>query len=122
MNDLGKIKDGVPLPNFSCHVLRHTTATRLIELGISPVVVQALLGHADVSTTMKIYVTVTEQFKLRELGLAKVKIVPNIFETALRENGITPHSSTALLQHYLPRNDAMTLISGVQKNDSGVQI
>ena len=115
MNDLGMIKDGVPIPKFTCHVLRHTCATRLIELGISPVVVQALLGHADVSTTMKIYVTVTENFKLRELGMAKDKNVPNIFETALLENGIIPHSNSSLLQNYLPQNQTLSLISTVQK-------
>lgn len=115
MNDLGMIKDGVPIPKFTCHVLRHTCATRLIELGISPVVVQALLGHADVSTTMKIYVTVTENFKLRELGMAKDKNVPNIFETALLENGIIPHSNSSLLQNYLPQNKTLSLISTVQK-------
>ncbi len=112
---------GVIIPTFGCHVLRHTAATRLIEYGISPVVVQAFLGHADVSTTMSVYVTVTEGFKMRELGLAKKQNTPNIFEEALKENGILPRTNSALLQDFLPQNKVAALVPGVQKSKIGVQ-
>ena len=56
------------VPYFSCHVLRHTFATRLCESGISLKVVQEILGHADVKTTLSIYVSVTEEFKKREMS------------------------------------------------------
>ena len=46
----------VLLPNFSCHILRHTFATRLCEAGVNLKVIQDILGHVDVSTTMNIYV------------------------------------------------------------------
>lgn len=57
----------VLLPCFSCHVLRHTFATRMCELGLNVKVVQSVLGHADVTTTLQIYVTVSNEMKKREI-------------------------------------------------------
>lgn len=58
----------VLLPNFSCHILRHTFATRMCESGVNIKVIQDVLGHVDVSTTMDIYVDVMNETKKRELA------------------------------------------------------
>ena len=44
----------VLLPNFSCHHLRHTFTTRMVEAGINIKVIQDALGHSDISTTVHI--------------------------------------------------------------------
>ena len=56
----------VLLPRFSCHSLRHTFTTRLVEAGINLKVIQDTLGHKDFSTTMDIYTDVTKELKQRE--------------------------------------------------------
>lgn len=65
----GKIeeKDIVLIPSFSCHVLRHTAATRLCESRVNTRFIMDMLGHADICTTMNIYVDVTKDFKKSEL-------------------------------------------------------
>lgn len=64
----GADSNPVLLPRFSCHILRHTFATRLCESGVNLKVIQDVLGHADVSTTMDIYVDVTNALKKREIA------------------------------------------------------
>ncbi len=58
---LYKICDRAGLKPFCMHALRHTFATRCIERGVQPKVLQKLLGHAQLSTTMDLYVHVTEE-------------------------------------------------------------
>ncbi len=61
-------KSPVLLPKFSCHSLRHTFTTRLCESGMNVKVIQDVLGHADISTTMNIYVDVTKDMKQKEFN------------------------------------------------------
>ena len=64
----GLENDPVLLPNFSCHVLRHTFATRAAESGVlAPKTLQSILGHADITTTFNIYVTAEESIKQIEI-------------------------------------------------------
>lgn len=66
--DKSKDKDNVILlPKFSCHTLRHTFTTRLCESGINIKVIQSVLGHADISTTLDIYADVTKDLKKSEM-------------------------------------------------------
>lgn len=56
----------VLLPRFSCHILRHTFTTRLCEAGVNIKVIQDVLGHSDVETTLNVYADVTKDLKVRE--------------------------------------------------------
>lgn len=56
---LYKLCDEAEIKRFSMHALRHTYATRAIEAGMQPKVLQKLLGHSSIKTTMDRYVHVT---------------------------------------------------------------
>ena len=47
--------EAADLPTITFHGLRHTAATLLLYLGEHPKVVQELLGHAEITTTLDIY-------------------------------------------------------------------
>jgi len=49
------------------HVLRHTFATRCIETGMDVKSLSELLGHADVRTTLKLYVHPSLESKRRAI-------------------------------------------------------
>ena len=49
------------------HMLRHTFATRCIESGINPVVLQKILGHRDIQVTLNTYTSVFDKYKEKEI-------------------------------------------------------
>lgn len=65
-------RDPVIIPRFSCHIFRHTFASRFCENETNVKVIQEVMGHADVSTTMNIYAEVNEDVTRASLeNLAK---------------------------------------------------
>lgn len=60
------MKDGVAskmLPHISCHILRHTFATRCAEAHMPVEVLQRILGHSNIKTTMEVYVDVQKDYR-----------------------------------------------------------
>ena len=56
-------REVVLLPDFSAHHLRHTFCTRLCEKETNLKVIQSVMGHKDIQTTMDVYAEATEQKK-----------------------------------------------------------
>ena len=57
----------VMLPNFSCHNLRHTMATRMNEAGVNDRARMAILGHKDIEVTQMVYTDAFDDFNAAEL-------------------------------------------------------
>lgn len=57
------------ITSITFHALRHTFATRCIELGMDIKTLSEILGHSHVSTTMSIYVHSTDIHKREQMEL-----------------------------------------------------
>lgn len=67
-------RDAVKIPHFSVHNLRHTFCTRFCENETNVKVIQEIMGHADISTTMNIYAEATEEKKKATMDALDSKI------------------------------------------------
>ena len=74
---LSKFSKRHGLPHIHPHALRHTVASVMIENGIDVVTVAGQLGHADASTTERIYA--------HELELSRTKASDCIAQVLLRK-------------------------------------
>lgn len=60
-------REPIVFEHFSSHTMRHTFATSALEKGIPPKVVQELLGHSTIKTTLDIYTHVLQETKAEEI-------------------------------------------------------
>lgn len=72
-----KLEKRTPLliPRFSAHNLRHTFCTRLCENESNLKIIQSIMEHADISTTMNIYAEATQEKKQEVIAKLDNKIV-----------------------------------------------
>jgi len=75
-------RNPVLIPHFSCHITRHSFCTRCIDNGIPPHIVQRIMGHSSIQTTIDIYTSVTgkqlqgyENYRLFDEDFSERKIV-----------------------------------------------
>lgn len=62
------------LPKLRFHSLRHTFATQAIELGIDCKTISEILGHANMNTTLNLYVHPKTEYKRKCLDLIYKKL------------------------------------------------
>ena len=75
-NALAKSQSREPelLPHFTVHNLRHTFCTRFCENETNLKVIQEIMGHSDISTTMNIYNEATKEKKIESFANLEGKI------------------------------------------------
>ena len=68
-------REPMVIPHFSAHHLRHTFCTRLCENETNLKVIQSVMGHKDIQTTMDIYAEATEEKKQEIMANLQGKII-----------------------------------------------
>lgn len=63
-----KIIQSLSITNVDYHALRHTFATRCIELGFDPKTLSEILGHSDVKITLSLYVHPSLNLKINSMN------------------------------------------------------
>ena len=75
-NSIVEDRQPVYLPKISAHIFRHTFCTRMCEQNINVKILQDIMGHRNIRTTMEVYARATREKKqdaIRELN-GKFKI------------------------------------------------
>lgn len=67
LNAAREKREPIIIPHFSCHSLRHTFCSRFCENETNIKVIQTIMGHASIETTMDIYSEVTHDRKKEAL-------------------------------------------------------
>lgn len=68
--DDNNIVDNSVFGRVDLHSLRHTFATRCSESGMPPKVLQKVIGHIDINTTLNVYCSVFERYRNEHLNIA----------------------------------------------------
>lgn len=71
-----KYMDRLGIRGYTFHALRHTFATHCVSLGFDIKSLSEILGHANVSTTLAIYVHPTMEQKRKQMALLEPTIFP----------------------------------------------
>ena len=67
-------REAVLLPHFSVHNLRHTFCTRLCENEPNLKIIQEIMGHRNIETTMDVYNEATKERKVASFASLEGKI------------------------------------------------
>ena len=67
-------REAILIPPFSCHNLRHTFCTRYCENETNLKVIQEIMGHKDIATTMEVYAEATKDTKVKSFENLEGKI------------------------------------------------
>lgn len=74
-SNLVKICKKACIRNISMHVLRYTFATRCANAGMMPKTLQYIMGHANITTTMNLYVSSLEEQRKGEIADISSRLV-----------------------------------------------
>jgi integrase len=65
-------------PQFIVHMLRHTCASRMVQRGVPLAVVQAWMGHASITTTMRYAHLAPSNLQAGREALEQVSVMPHL--------------------------------------------
>lgn len=65
--NIAKLCKAAGIERFTVHAFRDTFATRCVESGMQPKVLQDILGHTDISMTMNLYAHSMDESKMDQL-------------------------------------------------------
>lgn len=75
INEINSMRDVLDeFERITPHCFRHTFATRCIESGMKPKVLQKILGHATLQMTMNLYAHVLPQMQVDEMELLEAEM------------------------------------------------
>ena len=72
-----RLRESTGIENFTNHICRHTFATRAVEKGMNIKALSAILGHSDVSFTMRRYAHADDTFIFTQMTLLEAAMNSN---------------------------------------------